>query len=232
MLNVEAFYKISYGLYIVSSGDKNSGGGFISNSVFQVTAQPPKFAACCNKDNFTAEIIKKHQAFAISVLHQDSKSDIIGRFGFKSGRNFDKLEGMNCRYGQTGIPIVLNEAIATIECKLVQTFDVGTHLMFIGEAIDTEVLSDELQPLTYDYYKKVKKGIAPKNAPTYIDKSQIPEKKESIYKKYKCPACGYIYDEELGDVDNGIKAGTRFEDLPPDWICPVCGSTKDDFYEI
>ena len=55
MIDFEALFKISYGLYIVCSGDKEKGNGFISNSVFQVTAEPAQFAACCNKDNLTSE---------------------------------------------------------------------------------------------------------------------------------------------------------------------------------
>jgi rubredoxin len=47
--------------------------------------------------------------------------------------------------------------------------------------------------------------------------------------RYVCQICGYIYDPEKGDPDSGIAAGTRFEDLPEDWVCPVCGAAKADF---
>ena len=47
--------------------------------------------------------------------------------------------------------------------------------------------------------------------------------------RYVCSLCGYVYDPKNGDPDNGIDAGTAFEDLPDDWECPVCGATKDDF---
>ena len=57
MINFETLFKISYGLFIVCSGDRNKGNGFISNTVFQVSSDPPKFAACCNKNNFTAGFI-------------------------------------------------------------------------------------------------------------------------------------------------------------------------------
>ncbi|BCX87828.1 hypothetical protein MIN45_P0195 [Methylomarinovum tepidoasis] len=49
------------------------------------------------------------------------------------------------------------------------------------------------------------------------------------YKKYVCVVCGYIYDEAEGDPDSGLPPGTRFEDIPDDWVCPECGVTKDDF---
>jgi flavin reductase (DIM6/NTAB) family NADH-FMN oxidoreductase RutF/rubredoxin len=225
MIDVEALFKVSYGLYIVSSGDRNEGNGFISNTVFQVTAEPARFAACCNKNNFTSQFIQKAGVFSVSVLHKDTSPDIFGRFGYKSGKDFNKMEGMQIRYGETGVPIVLNDAIAFLECKVVQTFDVGTHFLFIGELVQSEILDDMLEPITYLYYRQVKKGVAPKNAPTYVDKSKLEKKVEgTVNKKYKCTACGYIYDE--------AKESKKFADLPADWVCPVCGSAKEDFMEV
>ncbi len=49
--------------------------------------------------------------------------------------------------------------------------------------------------------------------------------------RWVCGVCGYVYDPEKGDPDNGIEPGTRFEDLPDDWTCPVCGASKSDFSE-
>lgn len=225
MINFEALFKISYGLYIVSSGDRQHGNGFISNTVFQVTAEPPCFAACCNKDNYTAGLIQKTNAFSVSVLHKDTPPEIIGRFGYKSGKDTSKLEGLNIRYGETGAPIVLNEAIAFLECKVIQTVDVGTHLVFIGNLVQAEILDDIKEPLTYLYYRQIRKGMAPKNAPTYVDKSKLAAKTtERKAKKYKCSACGYPYDDAMMDK--------IFADLPVDWICAVCGSEKSDFNEI
>lgn len=225
MINFEALFKVSYGLYIVSSGDKNHGNGFISNSVFQVTAEPPRFAICCNKLNYTSEIINKSGCFSVSVLHKDASAEIFGRFGYKSGKDFNKLEGMLVKYGESGVPIVLNDSIAFLECKVVQTIDVGTHCMYIGELLQSEILDNSKEPITYLYYRQVKKGVAPKNAPTYIDKSKLTDQvTESKSKKYKCTACGYIYDEAVEKI--------KFSDLPNDWVCPVCGTEKEDFIEI
>lgn len=50
--------------------------------------------------------------------------------------------------------------------------------------------------------------------------------------KYECDVCGYIYDPDIGDPENGIPPGTAFEDLPADWVCPVCGVGKEDFTEL
>ncbi len=52
-----------------------------------------------------------------------------------------------------------------------------------------------------------------------------------IMKKYICDVCGYIYDPVAGDLDNGIAPGTKFEDIPDDWVCPLCGVGKDQFSE-
>ncbi len=225
MIDFEALFKVSYGLYIVSSGDQKKGNGFISNSVFQVTAEPPAFAVCCNKLNYTAEIIQKSGNFAVSILQKETSSDIFGRFGYKSGKDLNKLEGMNIRYGQLGLPIILNDAIAFLEFKLKQTFDVGSHFIFIGDLLNSEIIDSTKEPLTYLYYRQVKKGVAPKNAPTYIDKSKLADNKPGkTFKKFKCPVCSYIYDEALESVP--------FADLPDDWVCPVCGTAKEDFIEF
>jgi len=222
MINYEALFKISYGLYVVSSGSEDYGNGYISNTVFQVTSDPPRFATCCNKDNHTAGLIRSSGLFSVSVLREDAGPETIGTLGYKSGKDINKLEPMKVSYGETGVPIVLNDAIAFLECRVSETHDVGTHLMFIGELVQAEVLDNSQDPLTYQHYRKVKKGVAPKNAPTYIDKSKLAQKSEvQKLARYECPACGYIYDEE--------KEGTRFEDLPDDWICPLCGSEKSDF---
>jgi len=55
---------------------------------------------------------------------------------------------------------------------------------------------------------------------------------ESVMIKYRCLLCGWIYDPEVGDPDGGIAAGTAFEDLPEDWVCPECGAGKEDFEPV
>lgn len=225
MINFEALFKVTYGLYIVCSGSKEGGSGYISNTVFQVTSDPPRFATCCSKDNHTSGLISSSGLFSVSVLRQDAGPGTIGTFGYKSGKDTDKLKEMNVRYGETGVPIVLNDAIAFLEFKVSETIDVGTHLMFIGELVSAELLDEQAEPLTYLYYRTVKKGAAPKNAPTYIDKSKLVKAfKDETFAKYECPACGYIYDEE--------KERAKFDTLPDDWVCPVCGEEKSEFIKL
>lgn len=233
MIDINAFFKISYGLYIVSSGNQNQGNGFISNAVFQVTAQPAQFAVCCNKDNFSSKVISDAKAFSISILKQEASSELIGLFGYKSGKDVDKMASIKAIYGETGVPMVTDDALAVFECKLVHTFEVATHYIFIGEVIHTQVLADG-EPLTYAYYRNVKKGVAPKNAPTYIDKSKLTENKTTVIPSevYKCPVCGYEHHIDKGDVNNGIEPGTSWKDISDAYNCPLCGAAKEDFYKL
>ncbi|MEM1521310.1 MAG: flavin reductase family protein [Candidatus Korarchaeum sp.] len=166
-MNARALRKLSYGVYIVSSklGDKMNGQ--VANAVFQVTSEPPKVAVCINKGNFTHECILSSRAFSVSILKKEAPMTLIGRFGFISGRNFDKFEGIIYKVGKTGVPIVLEESVAYLEAEVTSSLDVGTHTLFIGELVDAELLSDD-DVMTYEYYHKVKRGVSPERAPTYI----------------------------------------------------------------
>ena len=169
LIDLEALFKISYGLYVVCSKNGEKLNGYISNAVFQVTAEPPRLAVCCSKNNYTAELITESGKLSISVLNKDVKAGIIGAFGYKSGRDIDKFANVEYITGETGIPVVLEDSIASFECSVSQIVDVDTHLLFIAEIINRRIIDNAGEPLTYAYYRNVKKGKAPKNAPTYIN---------------------------------------------------------------
>ncbi len=171
-MNIESFSKISYGLYLVCSGTDIKSSGYVSNTVLQVSSKPPKIAIACSKNNLTAELIVESKAFSISVLEKNTRPGLIGLFGFKSGHNTDKFSTVNHLTGEAGVPIVTDDTIAWFECKLIQHLDVGTHILFVGQVINSELLDAEKEAMTYSYYKEVKKGIAPPNAPTHIDKGK------------------------------------------------------------
>jgi flavin reductase (DIM6/NTAB) family NADH-FMN oxidoreductase RutF/rubredoxin len=227
-MNLKALYKLGYGLYIVTSIKGKRLNGQIANTVFQITSEPPTIAVSINKNNLTHEFIKESKVLAVSVLSQDTPLSFIGHFGFKSGRDIDKLSGINYKIGETGAPVVTDNTLAYLEARVDKEVDVGTHTIFIGKLVGAEVIK-EGEPMTYAYYHQVKRGTTPKTAPSYIE-----EKKEAVPKmaKYKCTVCGYIYDPQLGDTDGGIKPGTPFEQIPDDWVCPVCGATKSEFEKV
>ena len=236
-MNLEACYRMNYGMYVVSSKSENGEiNGQIANTVFQITAEPPTIAISINKQNFTHELIQKSKVFAVSILSTETPMSLIGHFGFKSGREINKFENVVYKLGLTGAPLLLEMTSASLEAEVISTLDVGTHTVFIGKIIASEIISDA-QPMTYAYYHKVKRGKSPKTAPTYIDPKLLsPEVKrkkgaDSKMKKYECTVCGYIYDPAKGDPESDIPPGTSFKDLPEDWVCPVCGVGKEDFEE-
>jgi rubredoxin/flavin reductase (DIM6/NTAB) family NADH-FMN oxidoreductase RutF len=236
-MNIDAFFKITYGLYVLSAVNKNGKlNAHINNTVMQVSSDPAKFLIASHKKNLTTDYILETGVFAVSVIQQDVDLEYIGPWGFKSGRDIDKFtEGVNYKIGKTGAPILLDKTVAFLECKVLETHDVGSHLLFIGEVVDADLIAGEGQPLTYSYYRKVIKGISPANAPTFVkEKDVLEDNAEDSDKgqKYQCKVCGLIYDPAEGDPDSGIEPGTAFEDIPDNWMCPVCGVGKEDFAAI
>jgi len=229
-IDPKALWSISYGIYVVTSFSGDKLNGQIANTVFQVSAEPPRIAVSINKNNLTHEYIKASGVFAISVLEESAPMTFIGLFGFKTGKDVNKLSQVSFKKGITGSPIVRENALSIIEAKVVGEADAGTHTIFIADVVAAEVLKKG-ESLTYANYQEIKKGKSPKNAPTYKPEEAKKPVEEGKMKKYVCSICGYIYDPAEGDPDANIPAGTNFDDLPDDWVCPVCGASKDEFEE-
>jgi len=226
-MNRAALHKISYGVYIVTSGQDGKFNGQIANSIIQVSSKPATVAVCINKENYTHELIKSSRKFTVSILSEAAPMTFIGLFGFKSGRDVDKLKEVKTKTGSTGIPVVTDYSLAFIEAELEGELDCGTHTIFVGKIMDADVLGDG-EPMTYAYYQNVKGGKSPKTAPTY-DQDAAAARPKTNAARYVCSVCGYVYDPEKGDTENGVAPGTRFEDIPDSWTCPVCGAEKDKF---
>lgn len=227
-MNRAALHKISYGLYVITSGREGKFNGQIANSIIQVSSNPATVALCINKENYTHELIQSSRKFTVSILSEEAPMTFIGLFGYKSGRSVDKLKEARTKAGQTGIPIVLDYSVGFIEAEVASELDCGTHTLFVGKIVDAD-LTGQGEPMTYAYYQNVKGGKSPKTAPTYDADAAVAKPAPQSAKRYACSVCGYVYDPEQGDPDNGIAAGTRFEDLPEDWTCPVCGAEKSNF---
>ncbi len=175
-MNLKALYKLSYGLYVVTSMKGARLNGQIANTVFQITSEPPTLAVSINKKNLTWEFIKESGVFAVSVLRQDTPLSFIGQFGFKSGRDIDKLKDIHYKTGETQVPIVIENTVAYLESKVTQEVDVGTHTVFIGEIVNADIISED-EYMTYAYYHLVKRGTTPKTAPSYIEEKRDPPTK-------------------------------------------------------
>jgi flavin reductase (DIM6/NTAB) family NADH-FMN oxidoreductase RutF/rubredoxin len=243
-MKYKAFHKLSYGLYIIASEFEGKKAGYIGNTAFQVTSSPAQIAISCHKNNATTDFILKSKNFSLSILKKESDTSVIGEFGFMSSTDIDKFRNVETITAESGAPIVLNSSIAWFDCKVVISLDVGSHILIIGEVLDSDILSGE-EPLTYDYYREKYRMLAPKNAPTFIEKEklenevvpepvQTPESKVVVETKsetstHTCAICGFQYNEEEGDPPAGIPPGTPFEDLPEDYKCPICNAGKDYF---
>jgi flavin reductase (DIM6/NTAB) family NADH-FMN oxidoreductase RutF len=170
-MNSSALFKLSYGVYIVGSCNAGKLNAQIANSVMQITSEPATLAVSINKKNLTHEYIKASGVFSVSVLCQTAPLPFIGNFGFKSGRDIDKLQNIKYQPGETGSPVITENASAYFEAEGLQYIDAGTHTIFIGKIVAAEVLN-ALPVMTYEYYHQVKRGVTPKTAPTFIAKDK------------------------------------------------------------
>ncbi|OOM78860.1 flavin reductase [Clostridium sp. BL-8] len=211
-MNMNAFFSMSYGVYVISTWNDGRATGCIANSVMQVMAEPATIAISISHDNYTNQCIEKSGRFAISILGENSDPSIIGVFGFKSGKDVNKFDSVE--YDIKGNMPIVAESCSYITCEVINKMETDTHTVFLGKAIEADVLSNDTA-MTYDYYHKVIKGKSPKNAPTYIKEENPVENKAE---KYVCSICGYEYS---GDIP--------FEELPDDYICPICGQPKSVF---
>jgi len=168
-MDLKVLRNCTYGLYVIGSRKGDRLNGQIANTVFQVTSEPPTIAVSINKQNLTHEFISESQFFTASILSQDTPLSFIGHFGFKSGRDVDKLKDVKYKLGETKAPILLDHSLAYLEAKVINQVDVGTHTIFVGELVGADVLN-EGEPMTYAYYHQVKRGTTPKTAPSYIKK--------------------------------------------------------------
>lgn len=227
-MDPHVLHNINYGMYVVSSHKCKSFNGQIVNTVFQITSEPVTLAVSINKKNLTHEFILESKQFSISILAEETPLGFIGRFGFKSGRTEDKFKDVKFKVLGSGCPVILDNSIGFIEIEVIDSFDCGTHTLFLGKMINSEVLRNA-KAMTYDYYHQIKHGTTPDTAPTFIRAEKMFEKKEVIMQKYRCEVCNYIYDPAIGDPDGGIPPGTPFEKIPDNWVCPICGADKSQF---
>lgn len=208
MLDLQSFFKMSYGLYVVSAAFEGKQNGCIVNTVMQVTAEPPKVAVAVNKLNLTAELIEKSGMFNAAVLTENATMQLIGRFGFQSGQDLEKYHGIPCTTDDNGICYPGESVGAIFSCKVISQLDLDTHLLFVGEVDQAADVSKE-PVMTYAYYHQVKKGLTPPKASSY--------KKPEEQSGWRCKICGYIHESP---------------DLPADFICPVCKKDASFFEKL
>ncbi len=196
-------FNIQYGLFVITTKDGDRDNGCISNTVAQVTAQPNRISVALNKSNFTTELIQKSGRFTASILSEAADFELFKHFGFQSGRTVNKFADFtDCRRVSNGTFAITRGTNAFISADVEQAIDLGTHMLFIGLVTEMETLSDT-PSATYNYYQA---NIKPKPQPA--------GKTEDGKTIWRCSICGYEY---VG------------EELPEDFICPICKHPASDF---
>ena len=198
--------KLTYGLFVLTAFDGEKHNGCIVNTTIQVTSDPNRIALAVNKSNLTHDMIMKNRKLNISVISEDAKFDLFKRFGFTSGRDVDKFEGFTgYKKAVNDLYYVTEGTNSYISAWVEQTVDLGSHTLFIALITNLETLSNA-PSASYGYYHS---NIKPK-----------PEKKPETpanQSVWRCKVCNYEY---VG------------EELPEDYICPVCKHPASDFERI
>lgn len=199
---MSALFKISYGLYVITSNDGTKDNGMIGNAVLQITDQPVRILVGINKACYSHDVIKKTGIMNINCLSVDAPFSVFQQFGFQSGRDQNKFpEGVKKR-SANGLAVLTADTNACISLKVEEYQDMGTHGMFICTVTEEMILSEK-ETMTYTYYQE---HVKPKkNTETAKQKGFI------------CRICGWVYE---GD------------ELPPDLICPICKHPASDFEPI
>lgn len=166
-MDLSTLFKITYGMYILSSKNGDKINAQLSNTVVQISPEPPTMLISVSKNNLTHEYIEKSGIFTISIISELCTMPEIGPFGFRTGRDFDKFKDCEYKLGNNGAPYLTKNMIGYAECTVIRTIDSDSHTIFIGEVTETEMLNPELMPMTYDFYRRELHGKLSKNATHY-----------------------------------------------------------------
>lgn len=222
MIDTKAFRNLSYGLYIISSKKDDKPVGCVVNTFAQVTSKPAQVSVAVNKENYTSQGIRETGAYEVAVMNESASMELIGKFGFHSSADTDKFIDFETAVSEQGIEYVTQSSCAHFSVKVTQELDLGSHILFIGEVIDATPIAGDA-PMTYAYYHQVKGGKTPPKASSYNggedEVKQADQGAEETKPKvaWRCKICGHIeYAEEL----------------PEDFVCPVCGVGRELFERI
>ena len=212
-----AFYKLSYGLYLLAAKAGEKENGCIINTAIQCASEPKLISISVINKNLTCDMIKETGVFNVSVLTEAAPFAFFQHFGMQSGRDTDKFTGeYDLPTMENGIRY-LPTAAAVFACRVISSSDLGSHTLFVAEVEEAISLSKG-EPMTYAYYQaKVKSAPAKKAAGGW-----------------RCKVCGYVYEgEELPanfecplchhGPEDFEKIEAEIPAAPKKWICTVCG---------
>jgi len=206
-MNKAAMYKLSYGLFVLSAREGGKDNACIINTAGQVTSEPNRISIAVNKANYTHDMVLRTGLFNVSIISRDADFELFKRFGFRSGRDCDKFEGLQpaeLERSANGLYVIRTGTNAFISGEVEQTIDLGSHTLFIAAVRDMDLISD-VPSATYEYYQS---SIKPaKKAPEQPQGKTV----------WRCKVCGYEYEGE---------------ELPADFICPLCKHPASDFEKV
>ena len=142
MIDNTAMYKITYGLYMLTTTDGEKQNGCIVNTVSMLTDNPKRLVVFVNKANYSEELLRKTGVFNVSVLTESAPFELFKQFGFVSGRDKDKFEGGRYERSENGLYYLPEHANAVLSGKVVDYYDYGTHTLFVAEVTEAKVLND------------------------------------------------------------------------------------------
>ena len=177
--DIKALFNIGYGLYVVTSNDGNKDNGAIVNTVMQLTDNPNRVAVCINKKNYTHDVVKNSGKMNINILDESAPFSVFQNFGFKSGRDCDKFEGVDSFRAENGLLVLTDNINSFISLEVENYVDIQTHGLFVCTVSDARTMYDT-PTMTYSYYHKNVK----------------PKPNADVKKGYRCKICGYVYEGE------------------------------------
>ncbi len=217
-----ALFALSNGLYVLGAKDKDRYVGSLVDAVSQVSIGPNIIILSCMNNSYTKQTIEQSGVFSLSVLSQKTEPQVIANFGFQSSRDVNKWDNV-VKEIKDDLPY-LQTAMAKIRARVVKKEVFPNNTLFIAEVEDAFEYKKGEEPLTYyDYRNGFKEKVIMAYQSTKMEEkvqraNEEASKTTHNKKKWVCTVCGYVYDEDV-----------PFEDLPSDWVCPLCGVGKELF---
>ena len=203
-MNTKALYNLTYGVYLMSAQENGRDNACIINTAVQVANNPTRISIAAIKGNLTHDMILSTGKCNLSPLTTDAPFSLFQHFGMQSGRSVDKFALFSdVARSENGLYYLTKYATAFLSLNIVETHDLGSHTLFIGELVDGEVL-EKAENCTYGYYQTVIKANATAAKP--VEKTG-----------WRCTVCNHVYEGE---------------NLPEDYICPICKHGVEDFEKI
>ncbi len=232
-MNKKALYNLTYGVYLLTAQENGRDNGCIINTAVQVANNPTRVSIAAIKGNLTHDMIQNTGVCNLSAIGTDAEFSLFRHFGMQSGRNVDKFADFkDVTRSANGLLYLTKWSNSFLSLKITESYDLGSHTLFIGEVVDGEVLS-AVPSCSYGYYQTTIKSAAAKPA---------------VKKGWKCNICGHVYEGEKLPEDylcplckHGPEDFTYFEDKgdapvaktetvsggKQKFVCTVCGYTHE-----